>query len=60
MSNLAPSPLRSHAKVFSLLLLLLPTVSKAETDSNQVQELRAEVDQLKEPVTDSAGASDST
>ena len=53
MSNLAPSPLRSHAKVFSLLvLLLLPTASKAETDSNRVQELRAEVDQLKELVTD--------
>ena len=53
MSNLAPSPLRSHAKVFSLLvLLLLPTASKAETDPNQVRELRAEVDQLKELVTD--------
>jgi len=53
MSNLAPSPLHSHAKVFSLLVLLfLPTASKAETDSNQVPELRAEVDQLKELVTD--------
>src|ERR1700760_211830 len=53
MSNLAPSPLLSHAKIFlPLVFLLLPTASTAETDSNQVQELRAQVDQLKELVTD--------
>jgi hypothetical protein len=47
MSNPAPSPLRSHSEALSLMVLvLLPTALIAETGSNQVQELRAEVDQL--------------